>query len=135
MDCCYAPLPSNWREMTQNAPIVVEGEIHFVDVSSSIALATVYVRLMDVTLADAPSTVVEEQIIPDVSIGVEAPVTVSFSIRPVRLDERAAYVLMVHVDVDGEGIVTPGDYVTMESFPVSPIGSSTPMTVRVRPVR
>ena len=135
MGCKNSPSPLNWRDMTLSDPIVLEGEIHFVDVTSSIPLATVYVRLVDVSLADAPSKVIAEEVIHNVSIEVGSPRSVSFSIRTSELDDRAVYALTVHVDASGKGAITPGDYITMESFPVSPINSPTHMNVRVRPVR
>lgn len=54
---------------------------------------------------------------------------------PVELDlgdatgERGVW---AHVDLDGDGRVSPGDLVTTESFAVPP--GATRMTVRVRPV-
>lgn len=37
-----------------------------------------------------------------------------------------------HLDIDGDGRVSPGDLITMESFPVTP--GATRMVVRVRRV-
>ena len=122
-------------DMTPKAPIVIEGEIHFVDVTSSVPHATVYVRLEDVSLADAPSKVIAEELIPNISIEAEGQPSVPFSIRTPGLDERAVYTLTVHVDVGGSGEITLGDYITMESYPVSPTVSPTYINVRVRPVK
>ena len=121
--------------MAPNESIVIEGEVHFVDVSSSTPHATVYVQLVDVTLADAPSEVITEEVIYDVSIDVGNPLDVPFSIRAPSLDERATYTLMVHVDVSGSGDITLGDYITMESYPVSPSESLGHMQVQVRQVK
>ena len=121
--------------MTQDASIVLEGQVHFVGVSSSIPHATMYVQLVDVTLADAPSTVIAEEVIHNVSIDVESPLAVPFSIRAPSLDERAMYTLMVHVDVSGSGHIMLGDYITMESFPVSLIDSPVFINVQVRLVQ
>ena len=115
--------------------MVIEGGVHFVNVSSSIPHATVYVQLVDVTLADAPSKVISEEIINDVSIDMENLLDLSFSIRAPSLDECAMYTLMVHVDVSGSGEITLGDYITMESYPVSPTESFSHMQVQVRQVK
>jgi len=117
--------------MTQNATIIVEGQVQFVGMSSSIPHATMYVQLVDVTLADAPSTVIAEEVIHNVSIDVESPHAVPFSIRAPSLNERAMYTLMVHVDVSRSGRITLGDYLTMESFPVSLIDSPVFINVQV----
>ena len=120
--------------MTPKASIVIEGEIHFVDVTSPVYEATAYLRVLGVSLADAPSEVIAEEVIPDVSIDVVDRRSVPFSIRASGLDERATYTLAVHVDVGGSGSIETGDYITMESFPVSPIGSIAGLEVRVHPV-
>ncbi len=114
---------------------MIEGRVHFVDVSSSIPHATVYVRLEDVSLADAPSKVIAEELIPNISIEAEGQPSVPFSIRTPGLDERTVYTLTVHVDVGGSGEITLGDYITMESYPVSPTESFSHMQVQVRQVK
>ena len=38
-----------------------------------------------------------------------------------------------HVDVDGDGSVSIGDFITMQSYPIPAEGEG-PLTVRVRPV-
>lgn len=121
--------------MALNAPIVIEGKIHLVDVTSSIPHATVYVRLLDVSLADAPSKVIAEEVIHNVSIEVESLRSLPFSVRTSKLDKRAMYTLTAHVDASGKGAITPGDYITMESFPVAPTDSPAHMHVRVRQVK
>lgn len=122
--------------MAPNALFVVEGEIHLVDVSSTIVNATVYVQLLDVSLADAPSKVVAEEVIHDVSFDLDSPSAIPFSVRAPGLDRRGMYTVMVHVDVSGSGDITRGDYITMESFPVSPAVSPVYIPdVKVRLVR
>jgi hypothetical protein len=37
---------------------------------------------------------------------------------------RAYYTIWVHVDVDADGQVSIGDYITMESFPVTATSSA-----------
>ena len=130
-----SPSPLDSRDMTLNAPILVEGEIHFVDVTSSIPDAPVYVRLLDVSLADAPSKVIAEEVIHNITIEVKSPRSVAFSIPTPGLDENAMYVLTVHVDVGRSGAISSGDYITMESFPVSPNDAPAYMNVRVGLVR
>jgi hypothetical protein len=47
-------------------------------------------------------------------------------------DARTRYA--VRVDVDGDGHVSRGDYVSMESYPVLTFDSPSRVTIRVRPV-
>lgn len=112
---------------------VVEGEIHFPP-DAVFAGATVHVRLLDATVADAPSRTVAEQTIPNVSHPRGAGGTVAFAVRGSGLEARARYVVRVHVDVGGDGTVSRGDYVSTESYPVLTLGYPNRIIVRVRPV-
>jgi hypothetical protein len=49
-------------------------------------------------------------------------------------DMRARYQVRVHVDVDKDGKVSRGDYITTESYPVLTFGHPSRVRVRVRPV-
>ncbi|MGH6689971.1 MAG: YbaY family lipoprotein [Gammaproteobacteria bacterium] len=116
-----------------NGEDVVEGEIHFPP-DAVFAGATVHVRLLDATVADGPSRTVAEQTIPNVSHPRGAGGTVAFAVRGSGLDARARYVVRVHVDVDGDGRVSRGDYISTESYPVLTLGYPNRVVVRVRPV-
>jgi len=108
--------------MALYTPLVVEGIIHLAGVSSSTPNATVYVQIVEVSLADAPSNVVAEEVIPDFQIDMDNLAEIRFSILTSNLNRRANYDLIAHVDINGSGEITKGDYLTMESFPVSPVG-------------
>lgn len=108
--------------MALNTPLVVEGIIHLVGVSSSTPNATVYVQIVEASLADAPSNVVAEEVILDFQIDMDNLAEIRFSILTSNLNRRANYDLIAHVDINGSGEITKGDYLTMESFPVSPVG-------------
>ena len=108
--------------MALNTPLVVEGIIYIVGVSSSTPNATVYVQIVEVSLADAPSNVVAEEVIPDFQIDMDNLAEIRFSILTSNLNRRANYDLIALVDINGSGEITKGDYLTMESFPVSPVG-------------
>lgn len=112
---------------------VIEGDILFEDLQSPFSGATVHVRLEDVSLADAPSKVLSEVVLHDVSVNVKS-FSVPFSIRIPALDERSMYSLMVHVDVSGSGTVTKGDYLTMENYPVPLPPGRGRVRIRIRPV-
>ncbi|MBW1744261.1 MAG: YbaY family lipoprotein [Deltaproteobacteria bacterium] len=117
----------------KNQPIRLAGEIVFDSLEHSLANITVYVRLENVSLADAPSQVVCETVLRNVTVAMQHPGQVRFMLQCPSLDERASYTISVHADVTGSGTIQVGDYITMEHIP---IGSSTqmPVIVRVRQV-
>ncbi len=117
-----------------NWEAVVEGEIRFPEGSPPFLGATVRVSLLDVTRADAPSRPVAEQTIRDFSHQGGAGGGVRFALRGERLDVRTRYEVRVHVDVDGDGKVSRGDYITTESYPVLTFGHPDRVTIRVRRV-
>ena len=114
-----------------NEGILVSGEIIFEDGGPSFDGATVYVRLEDVSRVDAASIVVAEQIISKVTA---ADVPIHFRLTGEPLAERAAYIVTVHVDVDGSGVLSPGDYLTMESYPVTIQSEPQYIFIRVHPL-
>lgn len=111
------------------AMILVSGDIVFEEGGPPYDGATVYVRLEDVSRADAASTVVAEQTIRDIASS-DRPIPFRLTGEP--LDERASYIVSAHVDVDGDGTLSPGDYLTMESYPVTAQGDRQHITIRVR---
>jgi uncharacterized lipoprotein YbaY len=116
-------------------PVLIEGDIEFEDLASQVAGATIYVRLEDVSLADAPSIRLAEQVIRDVTLRGPGRVTVPFSVQGSINDPNGQYVISVHVDLNGNGLVEPGDYITTESYPIPTPGETTRMLVTVRRVR
>lgn len=71
------------------------------------------VRVLDVTFADGPSTVVGSQ-----SIQVTGPGPLPFEVAVTGVDPTSHYVVEAHLDTDGSGAVSDGDFLTTESFPV-----------------
>jgi uncharacterized lipoprotein YbaY len=90
--------------------------------------ARVYVRLEDMSRADASSRIVAEQILSGADFAQGAPL--QFELRGALPDGSGQCNLRVHVDVDGDGQVSPGDYVSTESYPVTP--STAPQDLQVR---
>jgi uncharacterized lipoprotein YbaY len=115
--------------------VLVSGEILFDQKARAFSGATIYVRLQDVSRADAPSKTIAEQVIRDVS---SSKAALKFSIRGKIENEQASYIVSVHVDVDGDKEISVGDYITMESYPFSPStgseSSQEKMSVRVQEV-
>ncbi|MFJ5552352.1 YbaY family lipoprotein [Streptomyces sp. NPDC093225] len=87
------------------------------DTPSQVA-ARLLVEVRDVSVADAPSTVVGAQVQTDVALspGGRLP----FGVQVPDLDPTASYGLRVHVDLAGTGTVEPGDMINTRSVPVVP---------------
>ena len=96
--------------------------------------ATIYVRLEDTTFANAPSVVVLQQTIEEIPKQAIQEGKVPFALYGEIANARATYTISVLVDVDGDGKVTRGDYINMESYPVLTFGYPSHVTVRVRKV-
>jgi uncharacterized lipoprotein YbaY len=93
--------------------------------------ARVYVRLEDTSRADASSRIVAEQTLSGAAFAGNTPLR--FELRG-ALPGGGQCTLRVHVDVDGDGQVSPGDYVSTESYPVNPSTAQQDLQVHVRRV-
>jgi putative lipoprotein len=111
---------------------VVTGAIRFPEGTPAFVDATVRISLLDVTRADAPSRVVAEEAISHAIHPGGAGEGFAFALRAGAIDARGRYVIRVHVDVDGDGRVSQGDYVSMASYPVLTFGHATHVVVDVR---
>ena len=114
---------------------LVHGEVVFDETGRSFSGATVYVRLEDVSRADAPARIVAEQILHDIAHTAGTATQLQFALEGAVPDERARYAVRVHVDVDGDGQVSRGDFLSMESYPVLTYGDPNNVTVRVQELR
>ena len=94
--------------------------------------ATVYLRLEEVGRSDAPSRIVAEQVLRDIAY--QRGVPLQLELRGAAPPGGGRYQVRVHVDVDGDGQVSPGDYVSTEHYPVIPSGAATQLQVRVHRV-
>jgi len=116
--------------MSSETPLLVSGQI-ILDGTRSFSDATVYVRLEDVTRVGSPSVTVAEQVIPEVSYRAGSQQEVKFVLTGRDLDRRARYNVRVHVDVDGDGRINQGDYLSTQSYPVLTDGHPDQVTVYV----
>jgi uncharacterized lipoprotein YbaY len=114
---------------------LVSGEIIVGAEAQSFSGATVYVRLEDVSRADAASQTAVEQVLHNVSHQAGRQSRLVIDLRGATPDKRASYAVRVHVDVDGDGQVSRGDYINMESYPVLTFGHPNQVTVHVREVK
>ncbi len=113
--------------------LLVSVEITFED-AESFSGATVYVRLEDVSRADMPAQVVAEQVLRDVSLRPDRPAKLMINLRGKAVDEQARFAVRVHADLDGDGQISRGDYISMESYPVLTFGNPHEAIVRVHRV-
>jgi uncharacterized lipoprotein YbaY len=98
--------------------IQVTGRITFEAHAVPFTGATAYVSLLDVSRQDAPSKTIVKHTIPNVNY--EVGKKIEFSLTGTINDMRGTYIVDVHVDVDGDGRVSIGDYITMGYYTISP---------------
>jgi uncharacterized lipoprotein YbaY len=120
--------------MSSSETPLVKGEILLGQAQRSFTGATVHVQLEDVSYADAPSRVVAEQVIPDVSHESETEHTLKFALYGDVPDEKGRYIVTVRVDLQERGRVIRGDYLSVESYPVLTHGNPNLISVRLREV-
>ncbi len=114
--------------------VSVQGEILFESSLPAFNGVTLYVRLLDVSRLDATSKTIAEQVIRDVAHVADSVNTIEFELNDLRIDERARYIVTAHADVDGDGRISRGDLMTMESYPVLTFGNPARVSVRVKKV-
>lgn len=112
--------------------MVIRGELSFEGGVVSLGGAAVYVRLIDVSHADAAARTVAEYKILLLPAGADTSHKLTFELASDRVSKGRSYTLAAHVDLDGDGKMTIGDYITMESFPVSGENLSSYYVLRVR---
>jgi len=120
--------------MSSSESPLVNGEIPLGEAKRSFTGATVHVQLEDVSYADAPSRVIAEQVIPNVSHESGTEHALRFALYGDAPDEKGRYIVTVHVDLQGQGRVNRGDYLSMESHPVLTHGYPNQISVRLREV-
>jgi uncharacterized lipoprotein YbaY len=90
--------------------------------------ARLYVRLIDATEADRPSRTVAETVInPSGTAANPAAVGtrgIPFVLALQSVDPRRRYIVAAHLDLDGDGKVSPGDQINAQSYPVLTMGNT-----------
>jgi putative lipoprotein len=114
-----------------NDKLFVRGRILFDKDVGPFTGATVYVRLENVSRADAAADVAAEQTLRGVSHADGEEQALSFELLVESIDERAQYSVRVHVDVDGDGELSPGDYVSPATHPVLTYGHPIQAEIRL----
>jgi uncharacterized lipoprotein YbaY len=114
----------------------LKGSVRFRDPPPDLGDATVRVRLLNTSRADAPSETVAEQTIKGVLLeSDETGSIVRFAFDAPELRHGQSYSLAAHVDLSGSGEIELGDHITMESVPVEPRSAGALCEIPVRQVR
>ncbi len=113
---------------------LLSGRVVFEDSAESFGGATLRVFLQDTSLADADAVNVAEQVTENVSYDAGARTALPFELHGEPPDESAHYTVRVHVDLDGDGRVSRGDFINTESYPVLTRGRPREVTVKVERV-
>lgn len=109
--------------------IVVTGTISFGADAVPFSNATAYISLLDVSMQDVPSKTVAKQVIKDIQYPPHE--SIKFSLKGTIEDERGMYVISAHIDVDGDGQVSVGDYITTGYYEVAAVKNTTGLNVKV----
>jgi hypothetical protein len=118
-----------------NTVPLVKGKVTFEEVAPPFTGATMYVRLENIIAADIASKVVAEYVKRDVAFDPKIPSDLIFAIAGNLPDPRASYAVRVHIDIDGDGEVSHGDFISMQSYPVITFGHPTEVSILVRQVK
>lgn len=107
----------------------VKGHIVLPANTPSVTAKLVIVEARDVSLADAPSVVVAEQRLDDVSLRPNGQI--GFELLVPEVESNRTLSLRVHVSSDGSGFAKSGDLLTTANFTIPSTGTPEPQNVRV----
>jgi uncharacterized lipoprotein YbaY len=111
---------------------MITGTILFSDDVAHFSGATAYIHLLDVSKMDAPPETIAQQLIKDIKYPSDEKI--DFSLKGRIKDERGMYIVSVHIDVDGDGQISIGDYITTSYYEVAAVGNTTDLNVKVHRV-
>jgi uncharacterized lipoprotein YbaY len=118
-----------------NTVPLVKGEITFEEEAPPFIGATLSVYLENITVADIASEVVAEYVERDIAFDPKTTKILSFAIAGTVPDRRASYAVRVHIDIDGDGAVSQGDFINTQSYPVITFGHPREVLILVRQVK
>ena len=96
--------------------------------------ATVYIRLQDTSHIDAAAITVAEEILHDVLVEKFVGEGLEFRMIVDHVEPRVRYQVRVLVDLDGDGEVSVGDYISTLAYPVLTRGHPDYVEIHVHPV-
>jgi uncharacterized lipoprotein YbaY len=110
----------------------VHGRVRMAPGLAVTAQAVLRISLLDVTEVDRAAVVVAEQRIAGGELEAQRD-SVGFELHA-AVDPRRRYVVSAHADLDGDGSVSAGDQLSMQSYPVATFGHPLAVVVDLRPV-
>jgi hypothetical protein len=111
---------------------VVTGRIFLEGWQGEPGPATVYVRVLDTSRADASAVTVSILAISDVALDLMDKGGIDFSLDIPAVDPKTRYTVSVLVDLDGDGQSSQGDYRNMRAYPVLTCGHGNRVEVHAR---
>jgi uncharacterized lipoprotein YbaY len=115
--------------------VLLSGEIDFAEPPALPPKATIYVRLLDTSMADAPAVLIAEQVLRGSVEEANRTGKVRFQLQGETISTSRQYTVGVLVDVDGDGRVGPGDFINTQSYPVLTAGYPREISIQVTRVR
>lgn len=112
----------------------VAGTVRLAGWRGEIGPAMVRVRLLDTSRVDLAARLVAEVHVAVARLEELAQADLPFALVAGPIDPRARYEIAVWIDVDGDGAVSVGDYVSTRAYPVLTRGSTDRVAVAVQPV-
>lgn len=91
--------------------------------------ARVLIEVRDVSMADAPSTIVAHEYIDKVALGPDREIPFQLSVPEVAPNRSLA--LRVHIDIARKGQVSAGDLLTTAHIPIAATGTQATLKVPV----
>jgi uncharacterized lipoprotein YbaY len=105
----------------------ITGEIVLPNEASTKRAGAILVEVRDVSLLDAPSTVVANQELRNIFLNPGG--RIAFMVRVPEVPVTRTLSIRVHISLDGSGRLKPGDLLTTASYPVPSKG--TPKSIEV----
>jgi Type III secretion system lipoprotein chaperone (YscW) len=112
---------------------LVTGRIWFQESAGPFTGATLRIKIENVSRVDAAAREVCNLVIPNRSHAPGDP-PFDFALRPGPINSAYRYELRVHLDLNGDGEYTPGDQITMQSYPVLTCGYPNMVQVHLRSI-
>jgi uncharacterized lipoprotein YbaY len=129
----YGLMDPSMSEQTPES-LILQGQIELPHQITAFRPARVVIELEDISRADAPSQIAARLHLETGTLRSGDTIPFAIEIPAGALDEQSLYSVRVHIDVNGSGIVDPGDYITMQSYPVLTRGYGNKVRVAVRQV-
>jgi len=105
-----------------DATKLIDGVIFLDRQIGSFTAATARVSVEDVSMADASSITLAATTIDNICHRLGEVLRINFQVFGPVFDEEAHYSVRVHIDLQGSGDVSPGDYMTTQNYPVLTFG-------------